>query len=414
MNIHRWSIGFLVFFLFFVLVLPILLAQENLPSIIKRIEPSVVVIQVYDSKGKAVAQGSGFFITEGGDVITNCHVIEGASRAEVKTAEGKVYPVTHVVAEDREGDLVQISVDIPRNAVTLLSISKSLPEKGERVIVLGSPLGFELTVSDGIVSAVREIPAFGKMIQITAPISPGSSGSPVVNMRGEVVGVATFQVVEGYNLNFAIPGERVAKLIQGKRQAISEWGAARTKGDLDLAEEQYRRGMAFFWVDDYQKALLYFEKVAKINSRHPKAFYYIGCCFGELRRLNEAVEAYKQAIHIKPDYADAYYNLGVAYAKLGLLNGSVEAYKQATRIKIDYAEAYLNLGVAYAKLDRLIEAVQAYKQAIRIKPDYADAYLNLGIAYWFLDDKGAAMKQYNILKNLDLNMANQLFNIINM
>lgn len=101
-----------------------------------------------------------------------------------------------------------------------LSINASLPEVGERVVVIGSPLGLEQTVSDGIVSAVREVSAFGTIIQITAPISPGSSGSPVVNMKGEVIGVATFQSMIGQNLNFAIPGERIAKLTKiakGKR-----------------------------------------------------------------------------------------------------------------------------------------------------------------------------------------------------
>lgn len=78
--------------------------------------------------------------------------------------------------------------------------------------MIGNPFGLEGTVADGIVSAVRDVSDFGRIIQITAPISPGSSGSPVVNMKGEVVGVATFQLMEGQNLNFAIPSERIANL----------------------------------------------------------------------------------------------------------------------------------------------------------------------------------------------------------
>ncbi len=85
----------------------------------------------------------------------------------------------------------------------------------------GSPLGLEKTLSDGIVSAIREIPGFGKVIQITAPISPGSSGSPVLNMQGEVIGIVTFQIVEGQNLNFAIPSERIASLSLMEENKIS-------------------------------------------------------------------------------------------------------------------------------------------------------------------------------------------------
>ena len=163
MRTHRWilipSIVFLVCFATF----SSSPAQENLPLIIKRIEPSTVLIITYDKEGKILGQGSGFFISQNGDVITNRHVLQGANRAEIKAAEGKVYPITQIVAEDEEGDIVRVSVDIPQKVVHPLSINTAIPEVGERVIVIGSPLGLERTVSDGIVSAVREIPAFGKM-----------------------------------------------------------------------------------------------------------------------------------------------------------------------------------------------------------------------------------------------------------
>ncbi|HAV41170.1 MAG TPA: hypothetical protein DCW97_01995, partial [Acidobacteria bacterium] len=182
--------------------------QEKLPEIIKKVQPSTVLILTYDEDGKVKAQGSGFFISKNGDIITNRHVVEDASKAEIKIGQGKVYAITGIVAEDKEYDLIRASVDIAPELVNPIKLSYSIPEVGERVIVIGSPLGLEKTVSDGIVSAVREIPRFGKIIQITAPLSPGSSGSPVVNLKGEVIGIATFQILEGQNLNFAVPSER--------------------------------------------------------------------------------------------------------------------------------------------------------------------------------------------------------------
>ncbi|MQY71942.1 trypsin-like serine protease, partial [bacterium] len=219
----RWLGGKLMMVLACIAVVSSSLAQENLTALIKKVSPSVVLVITYDEEGEELSGGSGFFISEAGDVITNRHVIQGAYHAEVKTADEKVYDVKKILAEDKEGDLIRLSVDIPRDAVHVLGISDSLPEVGERVIVVGNPLGLEQTVSDGIVSAVREIPAFGNIIQITAPISSGSSGSPVVNMKGEVIGVASFQMVEGQNLNFAIPGERVTKLTPIKKPTLSEW-----------------------------------------------------------------------------------------------------------------------------------------------------------------------------------------------
>jgi tetratricopeptide (TPR) repeat protein len=370
-----------IVFTFFIAVFSSALAQENLPGIVKKIEPSAVVILTYDKEGKLIGQGSGFFISGNGDIITNRHVLAGAQRAEVKTTNGKVYTITLIVAEDEEADIIRASVNIPVESVRPLSVSSSIPEVGERIAVIGSPLGLERTVSDGIVSAVREIPAFGKIIQITAPISPGSSGSPVVNMKGEVIGVATLQMVEGQNLNFAVPGNRIARLKTEKGKTLNKWEKGVAQGWLASAEGLNSTGLISLWAGDYEKALPYFEKAVIRNPRYTEAYFYIGYCNDELGRYAEAVEAYKQAIRIKPDCAEAHYNLGLAYGKLGRYTEAVEAYKQAIRIKPDYAEAHYNLGVAYHNLGRYAEAVEAFKQAIRIKPDLADAHYNLGVTY---------------------------------
>ena len=95
-----------------------------------------------------------------------------------------------------------------------------MPQEGESIVVIGNPFGLEGSVTNGIVSAVREIPGYGKIIQITAPISPGSSGSPVVNMLGQVIGVATLQAAEGQSLNFAVPSERISQLRIGEPQSL--------------------------------------------------------------------------------------------------------------------------------------------------------------------------------------------------
>jgi S1-C subfamily serine protease len=153
------------------------LAQENLPEIFKQVSPSVVVIITFDSNGKPLSQGSGFFINDKGDVITNGHVIEGAYSAQVKMADGKIYAVQKIMAEDRDADLVRLSTDRPVGKVRPLILNNTIPETGQRIMVIGSPKGFEQTLSDGIVSAVRDIPTVGKVLQISAPISLGSSGS---------------------------------------------------------------------------------------------------------------------------------------------------------------------------------------------------------------------------------------------
>ena len=151
-------------------------AQDLLPELVRRIKPSAVAIETFDSRGEKLSRGSGFFI-DADRVVTNRHVIDNAFRAEVHSYNGSIYQVKGVIAVDAEGDLALLRVDAPPNQVRPLVLDKTSPQEGESVVVIGNPLGLEGSVTNGIVSAVRDIPTFGRIIQITAPISPGSSGS---------------------------------------------------------------------------------------------------------------------------------------------------------------------------------------------------------------------------------------------
>ncbi len=372
----------------------ICLGEEGLPSMIKRVEPSIVVLLTYNREGKFAGQGSGFFLTQEGDVITNYHVLKGASRAEVRTSDGSVYPVSKIVAEDEEGDLIRVSVNIPQHLVRSLPVHTSFPEVGERIIVMGTPLGLEKTVSDGIISAVREIPEFGKIIQVTAPISPGSSGSPVVNMKGEVIGVVSFFLMPGQNLNFAIPGNRIARLTPVDGKSLSEREAFKEEERVAFAEKFYSIGRGFLLAEDYERALSFFAQAAKNNPNLAEAFFQIGYCLGKLGLYSDAIEPYLQAIRIKPNDIDTLNNLCVAYGMVRRYDEAMKACKEAIRIREDLPEAYNNLGWVYHKIGRYPEAVESCRQAIRLEPDLAMAHYNLGNNYLALKKFEAAIESY--------------------
>ena len=196
-------------------------ADEKLVDLVKKVKPSVVLVSTFDKDNKPIGQGSGFFIDNKGRLITNHHVIEGSYSATIKTSTGKEYPVQGIVAKDTEADIVKLVVNLPDANITFLNLSVNVPSEGEDIFVIGNPLGLESTVSSGIVSAVRDIPAFGKILQITAPVSPGSSGSPVINSKGEVIGIATLIVTKGQNLNFAIPSDKIIALKETAKAALS-------------------------------------------------------------------------------------------------------------------------------------------------------------------------------------------------
>jgi tetratricopeptide (TPR) repeat protein len=380
--------------LLFSLCLPALGAEVSLPRIIKEVEPSSVVVLTYNPEDKLAGQGTGFFINAKGDVITNYHVIQGALRAEVRTSGGEVFPVKRVVADDKAGDLARLSVDTFGAIVRPLRVNTSLPEVGERVVVVGSPLGLEKTVSDGIVSAVREVPHFGKIIQLTAPISQGSSGSPVVNMKGEVVGIISFFVAPGQNLNFAIPGERIAGLVPGEGKSFSEWARISQEDVAAYVLQVYATGIKYMLLEDYDRALAFFTEVLKVNPNHAGAYFQVGYCLGQLGRYEEAIEPYRRAVRLRPEDADTYNNLCVAYNMVGRLSEAVESCTQAIGIRSDLAEAHNNLGWSYHKLGRFQESIESCHRAIRIKPDYALAYYNLGNSYASLGRYPEAIEAY--------------------
>src|ERR1043165_288710 len=396
---------------------PIRASQDLLPDLVRRIKPSAVAIETFDSHGEKLSRGSGFFV-DTDRIVTNRHVIEGAYSAEVHSSTGGVYPVKGVLAVDAEGDIALLKIDVPPpNQVRSLSLDRTSPQEGESVVVIGNPFGLEGSVTNGIVSAVRDIPGFGRIIQITAPISPGSSGSPVVNMQGQVIGVATLQVAGGQSVNFAIPSERIAQLDRtsqsqtGQAMSLSELVSATSRNKRAHAVEFFRNGLTFLSKDDCQGALPYFQKAAEADNAYAEAWAQMGFCHEKLGRHNEAIDASKKAVSIRPS-AESYFNIGLANYYLKQYREAEAAYRQA--IKIDpynAADAYYALGLTYRDWGQFDEEVQAYKHTIRLKPDYAPAYDRLGQRYLELKKYSEAIeafKQLAALRPGDANAQNSL------
>jgi S1-C subfamily serine protease len=319
--------------------------QEGLPALVKRVKPAVVAIATYDSNGEALMTGSGFFLTSG-RVVTNLHVVRGAARAEIKTLDGKgkVYPVNGVLDVDEEGDLALLSIDMPLQPARGSELASELPDEGEPIFVIGNPLKLEGSVSDGIVSAVREVPNSYRIIQITAPISHGNSGSPVFNLRGQVLGVVTVKVTNGQNINLAIAAARVAQLRAGKLQPLTDI-TLKSKGDV--AESSYRNGLDSLWLGNYDSAVGYFENAVNKNPKRADAWVQVGYCKVKQGKNQEAIRAYLQALQLKPEAAEIHNKLGDAYYYAGRLREAIESYTAAKELQPTNAETFYNLAIAY-------------------------------------------------------------------
>ncbi|MEP7341155.1 MAG: S1C family serine protease [Acidobacteriota bacterium] len=218
-------------------------AQDDwVVQIVNRGLPAVVSVVPFNAKGEKIGVGSGYVIGANGLIATNYHVISGASQAKVYTRAGDVYRVEGVLDFDRDKDFAILKIqayDLPK---VLLGNSNQV-QIGEPVVAIGSPLSLDGTVSTGIVSSVRKLESFS-MLQTTAAISPGSSGGPLFNRRGEVIGMVTMQMKEGQNLNFALPINYVRGALQPgqtvkyslARLAVAEVKLREEKDDEEQAE----------------------------------------------------------------------------------------------------------------------------------------------------------------------------------
>jgi tetratricopeptide (TPR) repeat protein len=401
---------FILLLLLFSGLVPTVQSQDLLPDLVRRIKPSAVAIETFDARGEKLSRGSGFFV-DSDRVVTNRHVIENAYRAEVHSYNGSVYQVKGVIAVDAEGDLALLRVDAPPNQVRPLMLDRTSPQEGESIVVIGNPFGLEGSVTNGIVSAVRDIPTFGRIIQITAPISPGSSGSPVVNMQGQVIGVATLQITGGQSVNFAIPSERISQLQTGTLLSLADLVAVSGKNKRAKAVQYFRDGLSFLSKDDCEKALPYFDKAVESDNNYAEAWAQSGFCKEKLGRHSEAIEASKKAVNLRPS-AESYFNIGLANYYLKQYREAAEGYRQS--IKIDpynAADAWYALGLVYRDWGKADDEIQAYKQAIRLRQDYTSAYERLGSRYFKSKKYAEAIeifKQLTMMKPGDANAPNSM------
>jgi len=188
---------------------------QTAQEIARKAFKSTVLLVMEDANGQPMSLGSGFFVRDG-EIVSNLHVVKGASRGYAKIVGQKnKYNIEGITGIDLERDLVILKISTAKSLS--LSIGNSdMVEVGEQVYAVGNPQGLEGTFSQGIISSIRQVGS-DKLLQITAPISPGSSGGPVLNSNGVVVGVSVATFRDGQNLNFAIPSNYIKDLLSNTR-----------------------------------------------------------------------------------------------------------------------------------------------------------------------------------------------------
>ena len=233
---------FSVFFIFFTLVFSSAMGI-NPETIARNSFPSSVGIYLFDENKNPLKSGSGFFV-KAGIIATNCHVINGASFGFAKTVgKDDEHELLNVVAFNQKMDLALVRVSNTKIPSLNLGSSRKLTV-GQKLYAIGNPQGLEGTFSEGIVSSIREV-GNDYFIQMTTPISPGSSGGPVLDERGLVVGVSVATFQNGQNLNFAVPVTYLNQLVESSVETtisnVAKFNIAKYRGtslfDLPMNNE---------------------------------------------------------------------------------------------------------------------------------------------------------------------------------
>jgi tetratricopeptide (TPR) repeat protein len=396
----------------------------NAEQIFEAANNTVVTIYAYDNMSKIIAQGSGVVLNDKGWIVTNYHVFHGSDKLLVKH-KSKIIDYSEIVGADASRDILILKIN--NNIFPSIKIGDSDKLKiGQKIFAIGSPEGFENTISEGIISGLRgSEDNFDKYIQISAPVSHGSSGGAIINTKGELIGISTLSVVSGQNLNFAIPVNDVMKVYKEEGldstellgeylfwrgfnyYADSNFESAKFFYELSLtvnprnATTSHALGLIFDKKQDYDSAFYYYNRAIQINPYSVRGFYSLGLLSNRKNRLDDAIYYFKKAISADKNFVDSYYLLGIVYGKMKDIDSEIYYYKKVIEIDPKYNEIYYALALAYARNKEYTNSILTFEKHNAIIPNDSKAYYLIGCNYEEMKIYGKAIFYYTKAIEID-------------
>ena len=339
---------------------------KSISDIVKENSDAVVMVITFDKHQKPLGLGSGFFVKSDGVLVTNYHVIENAFSIWVRISNGGLFSVKDILNVDNQGDIAVLRVHGKNLPVVNMGDSRKA-KVGDGIVAIGHPLAMtislemdiEATTTEGIISARRAVRETGRhFLQISAPISPGSSGGVLLNMEGEVIGMTTATITGGQNINFAIPVNQIREVILGHQEPI------------ELKESA-------------------------------KLFYLKGILASDKMDFDTAEQFYKKALSHDPNYLDAHIGLGAIYYERNLYDLQLKHFEEATQIDPNNLYAHYYLATAYEDKGLFGQAIEEFNEVLRIDPKDKDALYSLAILYLAEGKREEARKAYTSLQKLN-------------
>jgi Flp pilus assembly protein TadD len=405
---------------------------------------AVVIVEARDADGSVRTLGSGVAVAPG-LIVTNFHVVRNGKSIVVRQA-GKKQSAS-IAASDARRDLSLLRLKETRLSPVGMRASSSL-RVGERVYAIGAPEGLELSLSEGVVSALRPV-VDGSYIQTSAAISHGSSGGGLFDSSGRLIGITTFTIVKGQNLNFAIPTDWITALLDGVAAPPTGGGSASSGISSTVqasaetsAEDAYRTASELFLLASKQlrpgneaEAMETALDALRICPSFGPAWSTIAAIQLGLGNLPEALKSAQEGVRLSPNFWGTWHALYYALDRIGRLDDAERALSEALKLnpsepallrsgadlsvdRQDYASAvakyrnlisvspqdddsWLGLGKAQEGRGNKVEARTAFNEAIRIKPDKVTAWVALGFNYVQDGRPADAVEPYRRASKLD-------------
>ncbi|MBI5403771.1 MAG: trypsin-like peptidase domain-containing protein [Ignavibacteriae bacterium] len=368
-----------------------LFSQEITPQrLFESYNKSVVVIICYDQNGKKKAQGSGVILEDRGIVITNFHLFAGSDKFDVLRNDSTI-GYTEITGVNIEKDVMVFKLyksDFPKIA---LGNSSSL-SVGDKVYAIGSPKGLENSISEGMVSGFRKLGENKRnMIQITASISPGSSGGAVFNSSGELIGISSMKVADGENLNFMIPINEVLAVV-----------------DSGLYEKQTITALKFLYAGKdaveeakYTEAIDNFTKYIGMAPPECRAYNYRGRAYLHKKDFEKALKDFQAALKIDNEYVPSICNRGECYFLMEEYDMAIKDFSKVLKMNSEYWYAYYVRGLTYGKMDEHKKAIKDYTTFLNHDPSNVSCLINRGISYFHMEEWDKAILDWKLVMSLE-------------
>ena len=348
--------------------------QKTADEIFREVAPSVVVINTQTPAGAGL--GSGFVIDPSGIIATNCHVVIGAENIQVKLKDGQVFPATRLRGADFALDVCLLTIEAqPLLAVTLGDLRETVI--GDRVFVIGAPLGFEYSISDGLFSGRRRQPGSVETLQFSAPVSPGNSGGPLLDAHGRVIGVVSMMVIGGQNLNFAMPVNAIRQVLN-TRHAVT---LAALNSSMLPAYQFRQQALDALAVGNKAKAIQLLQEAVQASPGLDDGWNDLCALHYDQQLYEQASRECERALELNPGSITAHINLGNIACDKGKLHDAIAEFDQAVQLDDMSKEPHKNLAVCYQRWKRYDDAIGAFQKVLAIVPDDLASVNDIGNLY---------------------------------